>query len=175
MPKNKTQGIIFSIIMSVSMALGMEVYNTAVKMSYNLTVGGFSNMTNEVFLPALQETSFMCLIVFLFSELWGSRIGASFAARYCDPARDNPYFCRLMRQVGTIAVMCPSMSMAAALLFSILPGRAPLYALPAVWIGTVMKNFPMAFFWNLFAAAPFTNWAFRRLFPEKEMSSVISG
>ena len=26
-----------------------------------------------------------------------------------------------------------------------------------VWIGTVLKNFPMAFFWNMYAAAPFTH------------------
>ena len=29
---------------------------------------------------------------------------------------------------------------------------------------TLIKNFPMAFFWNMFAAAPFTNWACGKLF-----------
>ena len=36
---------------------------------------------------------------------------------------------------------------------------------------TVFKNFPMAFFWNMFAAAPFTHWLFENLFPEKEHDS----
>ena len=36
MPKNKTQGIIFGIIMSYAMAFGMEIYNTAINHGYHL-------------------------------------------------------------------------------------------------------------------------------------------
>ena len=36
MPKNKTQGIIFGIIMSYAMAYGMEVYNIAIKEGVDL-------------------------------------------------------------------------------------------------------------------------------------------
>ena len=32
MPKNKVQGVIFGILMSITMAYGMEVYNIAWKM-----------------------------------------------------------------------------------------------------------------------------------------------
>lgn len=49
MPKTKTQGIIFGLIMSYAMAYGMEVYNIAIKMGFNLSAGGFSNMTDIVF------------------------------------------------------------------------------------------------------------------------------
>ena len=56
MPKNKKQGIIFGIIMSYAMAYGMEVYNVAIKQGVNLTVGGFSNMTNLIFSPICGET-----------------------------------------------------------------------------------------------------------------------
>ncbi|MEI3221529.1 MAG: hypothetical protein V8S01_05750 [Dorea sp.] len=31
-------------------------------------------------------------------------------------------------------------------------------------VGTVLKNGPMAFFWNMFAAAPFSHWLFQRIF-----------
>ena len=37
------------------------------------------------------------------------------------------------------------------------------WQLPAIWAGTLIKNFPMAFFWNMFAAAPFANWACGKL------------
>lgn len=57
MPKTKKEGIIFGIIMSMSMAYGMEVYNAAIKMGLNTTAGGFSNMTNIVFWDALVEAS----------------------------------------------------------------------------------------------------------------------
>lgn len=130
MPKNKIQGFIFGVIMSYAMAYGMEIYNVAIKLGVNLTAGGFSNMTNLIFWEALKEASYMGLLVLLFSNLWGNRIGASFASKHCDPSKDNPYICQL----------------------------------PAIWVGTFFKNFPMAFFWNMFAAAPFTHWLFKKIF-----------
>lgn len=165
MIKTKSQGIIFGIIMSYTMAYGMEVYNMAIKLGFDLQVGGFSTMTNIVFWEAFKEALYMGLFVFLFSNLWGNRFGAAFAARHSDPERDNPYFCRLLRQGGTVAVMCPTMSLVASILFNIILGGAPLVQLPAIWVGTVLKNFPMAFLWNFFAAAPFSHWLFGRLFP----------
>ena len=164
MPKNKMQGFIFGVIMSYAMAYGMEVYNIAIKEGVNLAAGGFSNMTNIVFLEALKEASYMGLLVLLFSNLWGNRIGASFASKHCDPSKDNPYICQLLRQAGTVAVMCPTMSLVASILFNIILGGTPLSQLPAIWVGTFFKNFPMAFFWNMFAAAPFTHWLFKKIF-----------
>lgn len=160
MPQNKTQGIIFGLLMSYAMAYGMEVYNVAIKEGFNLNVGGFSTMTNQVFLGALIEASYMGIFVFITSSLYGNRLGAAFAQRHTDPSRDNPYFCRVMRQAGTVAVMCPTMSLIASILFNvILAGQSPAN-LPAIWVGTLMKNFPMAFFWNMFAAAPFCHLVF---------------
>lgn len=167
MPKNKVQGFIFGVIMSYAMAYGMEVYNIAVKEGVNLAAGGFSNMTGGIFWDALIEALYMGLFVLLFSNLRGNRIGAAFAARHCDPQKDNPYICQLLRQAGTVAIMCPTMSLVASILFNIILGGAPAVQLPAIWIGTLLKNFPMAFFWNMFAAAPFTHWLFGKIFPER--------
>lgn len=164
MIQTKTQGIVFGVIMSYVMAYGMEVYNVAIKMGFHLQIGGFSSMTNVVFWEALKETLYMGLFVFLFSSLWGNRLGAAFAARHCDPERDNPYLCQLLRQGGTVAVMCPTMSLVASILFNIVLGGAAWTQLPAIWVGTVLKNFPMAFLWNFFAAAPFSHWLFGRIF-----------
>ena len=164
MPKNKVQGFIFGVIMSYAMAYGMEIYNVAIKLGVNLTAGGFSNMTNLIFWEALKEASYMGLLVLLFSNLWGNRIGASFASKHCDPSKDSPYICQLLRQAGTVAVMCPTMSLVASILFNIILGGTPLSQLPAIWVGTFFKNFPMAFFWNMFAAAPFTHWLFKKIF-----------
>lgn len=164
MPKTKGQGIVFGIIMSYAMAYGMEVYNMAIKMGFHLAAGGFSDMTNLVFWEAAKEALYMGAFVFLFSNLWGNRLGARFAARHCDPEQDNRYFCQLMRQAGTVAVMCPTMSLVAAILFNIILAGASWVQLPAIWVGTVLKNFPMAFFWNMFAAAPFSHWLFGLLF-----------
>jgi hypothetical protein len=81
MPQNKFQGIVFGLIMSYSMAVGMEIYNVAVKLGVNLTAGGFSNLTGAVFAGALKESAYMGALVFVFSNLWGNRLGAAFAAQ----------------------------------------------------------------------------------------------
>ena len=54
--------------------------------------------------------------------------------------------------------------MVASILFNVILARQPVTQLLAIWVGTVIKNFPMAFFWNMFAAAPFTRWIFGKLF-----------
>lgn len=172
MPRTKFQGFIFGLIMSYAMTIGMEVYNVAVKMGVNLEAGGLSNITGAVFVGAAKEAAFMGVLVLLFSNLWGNRAGAAFAAKRCSPEKDNPYFCRIMRQAGTIAVMCPTMSLAATILFNIVLGGKSVALLPEIWLGTLMKNFPMAFFWNMFAAAPFTHWFFGVLFERGERGNA---
>lgn len=164
MPKTRVQGIIFGVIMSYTMAYGMEVYNIAIKQGVNLMPGGFSNMTNIVFWDALLEALYMGIFVFIFSSLWGNRMGAKFAERHSNITKDNPYIYQLLRQAGTIAVMCPTMSLAATILFNIIFAGESIYNLPAIWAGTVIKNFPMAFFWNMFAASPFSHWIFNLIF-----------
>ena len=164
MPRTKFQGLVFGLIMSYSMAVGMEVYNVAIKLGVNLQAGGLSNITYAAFLGALREAAYMGALVFVFSNLWGNRLGAAFAAKRCDPEKDNPYFCRVMRQAGTVAVMCPTMSLVASVLFNIVLAGGSLGQLPAIWVGTLLKNFPMAFFWNMFAAAPFAHLAFGAIF-----------
>lgn len=172
MIKTKKQGILFGIIMSYAMAYGMEVYNVAIKMGFNLQAGGFSNLTNIIFWEALKEALYMGAFVFLFSNLWGNRLGARFAVRHCDPTKDNAYLCQLFLQGGTVAIMCPTMSLVASILFSLILGGEPIVQLPAIWVGTVLKNFPMAFFWNFFAAAPFSRWLFLKFFPANRPAPV---
>jgi len=171
MPRNKFQGFIFGAIMAYAMAFGMEMYNTAINMGISLQPGTFTNMTWQVVATALKETAFMGLIVIATSSLFGNRAGTNFMQRHCRE-EDNPYFKQIMRQAGTVAVMCPTMSFIATVLFTILGNNVPLRMLPVAWFGTVVKNIPMAFFWNMFAAAPFTHWMFGLLFSEKKGSVI---
>ncbi len=157
MPKNKVQGVVFGLLMSITMAYGMEVYNVALKS------GGLSAMTNQVFGDALLETMYMWIFVFFFSNLWGNRLGQALADRLIRPG-DNPFLDVVLRSACTVLIMCPTMSAVAAVLFSVLLGGGSWSQLPAYWVGTVLKNFPMALLWNLFAAGPVSRLLFRRLF-----------
>ena len=173
MPKTKTQGIVFGLIMSYTMAIGMEVYNTAVTAGLLGAPGGFTNLTPEIFVSAFQESLLMVLFVILYSEWFGNRMGAAFVERHSTPD-DNPYFRQLLRQAGTVAVMCPVMSLTASVLFTVILGGVSWTMLPIVWFGTLMKNLPMAFFWNMFAAAPFTHWVFGLIFERGENKAAVN-
>ncbi len=178
MPKNKVQGIIFGILMSATMAYGMEVYNVAWKMGIPTMPGGFSNMTNDVFLGALIEAAYMWLFVFLFSNLWGTRMGADLAAKLVDPEHDNAFLCTVVRSSCTVLVMCPTMSLVASILFNVILGGMPIVQLPAIFVGTLIKNFPMALLWNLFAAGPITRLVFTKCFShvgEKQEEAAPEG
>lgn len=157
MPKTKFQGIIFGLIMSITMAYGMEVYNVALK------EGGLAQMTNQVFWGALLEAAYMWIFVFLFFNLWGNHIGHKLADSICTPG-DSPFLHTVWISCCTVLIMCPTMSAVAAVLFSVLLGGGSWTQLPAYWVSTVLKNFPMALIWNLFAAGPLTRLLFRRIF-----------
>ena len=175
MPQNRKQGLIFGILMSVTMAYGMEVYNVAWKMGIPTMPGGFSNLTNDVFLAALAEASYMWLFVLLFSSLWGTRGGAALARRIVDPARDGALVQGVARTCCTVLVMCPTMSLVATILFNVVLGGMPAAQLPAIWVGTVIKNFPMALLWNLFAAGPVSRLVFEKCFSRVGEPAAASG
>ena len=164
MPTNRLQKIVFGILMSLTMAFGMEIYNVAMQQGCAAMPGGLSSMTNAVFAQALPETAYMWLFVFFFSNLFGNGLGRKLAGSIIRPGQDNPFFIVLMISGCTVLVMCPTMSLVAAILFNVLLGGAPLCQLPAIWVGTLLKNFPMALLWNLFAAGPVTRLVFRTLF-----------
>lgn len=175
MPQNKKQGLIFGILMSVTMANGMEVYNVAWKMGIPTMPGGFSNMTNDVFLGALVEASYMWLFVLLFSNLWGTRGGAALARRVVDPKRDGAFVQGVVRSCCTVLVMCPTMSLVAAILFNVVLGGMPVAQLPAIWVGTLIKNFPMALLWNLFAAGSVSRFVFAKCFSHVGEPAAATG
>ena len=150
--------------MSITMAYGMEVYNVALK------EGGLAVMTNRVFPEALAEAAYMWLFVFLFSNLWGNRLGHRLAARLCRP-QDNPFLHTVLISSCTVLIMCPTMSAVAAILFSVILGGGSWSQLPGYWVATVLKNFPMALLWNLFAAGPVSRLLFRRIFARQLAAS----
>lgn len=121
MLKAKAQGTVFKTLVSFFMAYGMEVYNIAIRMGYNLTVEqGFSSITYPVFLKALKEAVGMSVLVFIVSNLVGNRAGPPLWQGTVPPVRIIPYFCRIMRQAGAILVMCSMMSLIVPILSQII-------------------------------------------------------
>jgi hypothetical protein len=164
MPKNRAQGIVYGLLMTLFMTIGMEIYNNAVKAGVNLMPGGFSNMDYSVIAGALAELPLMAAIVFIISNLYGNKVGRSIAERFIDPERDSDFLRQTIIIACTTLVMCPSMSLVASVLFNAILAGRPLAELPVIWLGTVFKNFGMALMWNLFAATPLTRACFGAIF-----------
>lgn len=138
--KTKIRGFTFGLIMSYAMAIGMEIYNMALKYGFQAQPGGLSGLSYAAVGEALTETLYMGLLVLLFSNLWGNRAGDAFRRRHCDAGRDNPYFCRLLRQGGTVAVMCPTMSLVAAVLFNVILAGESAAHLPVIWLELLCRR-----------------------------------
>lgn len=45
MPETRGEKLFFGVVMSITMAVGMEIYNVAISMGYALQPGGLSGMT----------------------------------------------------------------------------------------------------------------------------------
>ena len=153
MPKNKFQEVIFTIIMVFFMVYAMICYNIA------LNTGG---MRNEVFLSAFHELIIMGPLAFILDFFLYGHLAKKIAFGIVNPAEAKQYEIVLAISSVTVVLMCPSMSLAATLLFSNAGSE-----FIAIWFQKTALNFPMAFFWQIFFAGPIVRRIFRLLFPEK--------
>ena len=103
-----------------------------------------------------QKTSFRKLFLLAFHELV---IMGPIAFGIINPAEAKQYEIILAISSVTVCLMCPTMSLAATLLFSH-PGSEVI----AVWFQKTALNFPMAFFWQIFFAGPVVRRIFGLLF-----------
>ena len=154
MPKNKFQEVIFTIIMVFFMVYAMICYNIV------LNTGA---MTNQVFLSAFHELTFMGPIAFVLDFFIVSKLAFACASRMVDFRSCHPFSMILAISVASVAFMCPMMRFFATLFFKHAGNQ-----FIAVWLQTTFMNFPVAFFWQLIYAGPIVRFIFRHIFPEKE-------
>lgn len=154
MPKTKLQEVIFTVFMVIVMVYAMVCYNIAFAMG---------EMQNEVFVAALSEMPIMCAIGFVLDMLIACPLAKKCAFKVVNPQKDRPIFIILAISVFSILFMCPMMSFAATILFN----GGFNSEIVATWAGLTVKNFPMAFFWQLFVAGPIVRFVFGKIFREK--------
>lgn len=150
MPKTKFQEVVFTIMMVFVMVYAMICYNIA------LNIGG---MANHVFLDAFHELVIMGPVAFILDFFLYGSLSKKLAFRIVNPAEDKPIMIILAISSITVCLMCPSMSLAATLLF-----KNAGTEFIAVWLQTTALNFPMAFFWQIFFAGPLVRKIFGAIF-----------
>ena len=108
MPKTKLQEIVFTILMVFVMVYAMICYNIA------LNMGGMSNV---VFLNAFHELIIMGPLAFILDFFLYGSLSKKLAFRIVTPGVDKPIMLILAISSITVCLMCPTMSLAATLLF----------------------------------------------------------
>lgn len=151
MPKTRFQNVIFTAIMSFVMVYAMICYNIA------LNIGG---MSNQVFAMAFGELKIMWPVAFILELFIVDKLAHILAMRIVTPGVDKPLFIILAISSMIVCIMCPTMSFIATILFK----DTAESGFVGVWFQTIVMNFPMAFFWQIFYAGPFVRLIHRVIF-----------
>lgn len=146
------------------MVYGMEIYNKA------LLAGG---LVNSGFCMSIKEWIMLALIVFVIENAYGGRLARMLAFRIVQPGKDREAFVILTVQIFTICTMCPSMSLAASIIFKDALHHGIGYFF-AVWIQTVAINLPMALVWQLAVCGPIVRLINRKIVVPAEAKLKVS-
>lgn len=154
MPKSLFQEIIFTLIMVFFMVYGMICYNIV------LATG---EMTNQVFLMAFNELKIMGPVAFVLELLVVGPLTKKIVFKLFDPSTSHPFLLTEGISICTIWFMCPLMSLVATILFK--GGFNSNFV--CNWIVTMVKNYPMAAFYQLLFAGPVVRKIFGLIFRDK--------
>lgn len=155
MPKSLFQEIVMTILMVFVMVYAMICYNMS------LALGGLSN---EIFIGAFKELTFMAPIAFILDFFIVGNIAKKITFKLFNPKEDKIIFIVLSISICSIWFMCPLMSAVATILFK---GGLLQKDFVAKWLQTTAFNYPMATFWQLLFAGPIVRRIFSLIFPNK--------
>lgn len=113
----------------------------------------------KLFLLAFHELVIMGPIAFILDFFLYGHLAKKIAFGIINPAEAKQYEIILAISSVTVCLMCPTMSLAATMLFSNAGSE-----FVAVWFQKTALNFPMAFFWQIFFAGPVLRRIFGLLF-----------
>ena len=104
----------------------------------------------------------MIVAGFILDTFIAGPLAKKFAFKIVTPGKDRPIAIILAISVFSIWFMCPMMSFIATILFN--GGfNSQIFA---TFCELVVRNFPMAFFWQLFVAGPLVRFIFGKIFRE---------
>lgn len=154
MPKTKFQDFIYTIIMVIVMVYAMVCYNIALSMG---------EMKNIIFKLALGELPIMGVIAFILEFFFVGTITKKIAFKIVNPKKMEPLFIVIIISSLIVCFMCPLMSFFATLLFNF----NGVENIISTWLMLTVRNFPMAFCFQIFYAGPFVRFIFKKLFAKQ--------
>lgn len=154
MPTTKSQKLLFALLTVVITVPLFVFYNLAIEM------GG---MSNQVFIASLKIIPVEFLFAIVLEVLIAGPLSEKIAFNIINPREEKPYIITTVMICSTVVLMCPMMSLVAAILF-----HGVTVELIAQWMQNIVINFPFAFFTQLFLIQPIVRFIFRCVFANKE-------
>ncbi len=176
MPRNQFQRMIFALITVIITVhayvfYSLYVVNGTKLMEINHASGVVEAINNQggvymfgTYMPiwavVLVEFCFAyCLEVFM-----GSPLSFRLASRIFDPRNNHPMIFESAIICATVGLMCPAMSLIAAIIYYPYYAGFSVITLFATWLKLVCFNFPFAFFTQLFFIQPLVRVVFKAIF-----------
>lgn len=176
MPRNQFQRMVFAFITVVVTVhayvfYSLYVVNGRTLMEVNQASGvleAISKQGGVYMFGRMLPIWAVILIEFAFAYtlevVMGSPASFKLASRVFDPRRNHPMIFESAIICATVGLMCPAMSLLAAVFYYPYYEGFHLLTLLANWLKLVCFNFPFAFFTQLFFIQPFVRLVFRTIF-----------
>jgi hypothetical protein len=127
-----------------------------------------NNQGGVYILGAYHPIWFVVIVEFLFAYaleiIMGSPCSFKLASKVFDPRTTHPVLFETSIICATVGLMCPAMSLIAAIIYFPYYEGFNIVALLANWLRLVCFNFPFAFFTQLFFIQPLIRTVFKLLF-----------
>jgi hypothetical protein len=176
MPRNQFQRMIFAFItvvitVNAYVFYSLYVVNGATLMEVNnagsvleaIRLQGGVYMFGHM-LPILAVILIEFCFAYALECLLGSPLSFKLACKVFDPAKNHPMIFETAIICATVAIMCPTMSFIAALMYYPYYSGFNLLTCLANWLKLVCYNFPFAYFSQLFFIQPLVRTIFKVLF-----------
>lgn len=126
------------------------------------------------FLPIWAVVIVEFILAYSLEVVMGSPCSFKLACKVFDPRSTHPVMFECAIISATVALMCPAMSLIAALLYYQYYDGFNLITLLANWLKLVCYNFPFAFFTQLFFIQPLIRTLFKLIFRRSEKKEAVS-
>lgn len=176
MPRNQFQRMIFALITVVITVhayvfYSLYVVNGTTLMGLNGTTSVIAAINKQggvymfgTYLPIWTVVLVEFCFAYCLEVVMGSPCSFKLACRVFDPRKNHPMIFESAIICATVGLMCPAMSLIAAIIYY--PYYQGFHIIPlfANWLKLVCYNFPFAFFTQLFFIQPFVRTIFKALF-----------
>lgn len=176
MPRNQFQRMVFAFLTVVITVHAFVFYNLyvvngAALMSVNHTSDVIEAINHQggvymlgTYFPIWAVILVEFCLAYLLENIMGCPCSFKLASRIFDPKTTHPMLFESAIICATVGLMCPAMSLLAAVMYYPYYEGFNFITLLANWIKLVCFNFPFAFFSQLFFIQPFVRVLFKNIF-----------